>query len=440
MRSRVSRGLLLILAVALVVRVAVVVVTPDFHPIFDAAHYDRLGDSIAHAHGYPGQFQPAKPSAFRPPLYPLALAGVHLVGGGWTAERLLGALLGVATVLLVYLVSERLWGRRVGLVAAGIAAVFPPLVVLNASLLSESLFVPLVLGVLLATLEYRRTLQLRWAAVAGALCGLAALTRVNGMLLAIAAAVGVWAALPARRSRALVPVLAVVVAAVVVVSPWVIRNTVVFHRFVGISTQSGYALGATYNPDSGRLHPPGRPVQTFQVTAFRDLYSRPRDEGVRSSRLTHRALDYAKGHPGYVAGTLFWNTLRVFDVRHDSPFKINFQANFLQATGDARLASRLVPASVYAVLVLALVGIAAQAGLGRVRRAPVWVWLFPVLMVLPAIAVYGLARYRAPIDPFLVMLAAVGAVAAYERLALRSSAGAAPSSAGTPPLPEALRR
>src|SRR5207244_1293216 len=163
----------------------------------------------------------------------------------------------------------------------------------NASLLSESLFVPLVLGVLHATLQYRRDLQLRWALLAGALCGLAALTRVNGMLLVIAAVVGVWAALPVRRRRALVPALAVVAGA-----------------------------------------------------ACRDLYSRPRDEGVRSSRLTHRALDYAKDHPGYVAGTLFWNTLRVFDIRHDTPFKTGFQGNFLQATGDARLASRLVPATV----------------------------------------------------------------------------------------------
>ena len=97
------------------------------------------------------------------------------------------------------------------------------------------------------------------------------------------------------------------------------------------------------------------------------------------------------------------------------------------------VSSRLVPASVYVVLALALAGIAGA------RRTPLFVWLFPVLMVLPAIAVYGLARYRTPIDPFLVMLAAVGAVAAYERLAARS-AGAVPSSAGTPPLREALRR
>jgi hypothetical protein len=37
-------------------------------------------------------------------------------------------------------------------------------------------------------------------------------------------------------------------------------------------------------------------------------------------------------------------------------------------------------------------------------------------MVLPAIFIWGLARYRAPIDPFILMLAAVGIVAIAGRL------------------------
>jgi 4-amino-4-deoxy-L-arabinose transferase-like glycosyltransferase len=350
----------------------------------------------------------------------------------------------VAAVLLVFLVADRLWGRRVALVAGALAAVFPPLVLLSASLLSESVFVPLALATLLATLEYRRTRELRWAAVAGVLCGLAGLTRVNGLLLVLAAAAGVWVARPRLRRAALLPPLAVALAAVVTVMPWVVRNTIEFHRFVGVSTQSGYALAATYNAESGRKHPAGKPTQTFVVGDFRDLYRGPLDEGVRSSRLTHRAIDYATGHPGYVAKTLAWNTLRVFDIHHDGSFSPGFQAGYLQAIGDARLASPAVPISVYLVVALALLGAAAQAGLLRVRRAPAFVWLFPLLLVLPAIGVYGLSRYRSPVDPFLVMLAAVALVAVYDRVTARerplasaspargSAAPAVSPSSGTP--------
>ena len=127
-----------------------------------------------------------------------------------------------------------------------------------------------------------------------------------------------------------------------------------------------------------------------------------------------------------MARTLVWNTLRVFDIRHDTAFKPGFQATFLQALGDGRLASRAVPASVYALLVLALLGVVAQLARGAtVARAPWYLWAVPVLMVLPAIGVYGLARYRSPVDPFLVILAAIGLVSVYERLTARTRYGAA---------------
>src|SRR6266540_937570 len=194
MRGRPSTALLLILGLALLTRVAVIVATPDYQPQFDAADYDRHAVSIADGHGYPGpqSGDPTQPTAFRPPLYPVALAAVHLLGGGWTAGRVLGALLGVATVLLVFVISRRLWGPRIAVVTSAIVAVFPPLVILSATLLSESLFLPLMLGAVLVVLEYRDDRRLRWALLAGVLCGLAALTRTNGVLLVVAAGLGVW--------------------------------------------------------------------------------------------------------------------------------------------------------------------------------------------------------------------------------------------------------
>src|SRR3954470_23851137 len=136
MRRRASSPLLWILVVALLARVAVIVATPDFTPIFDPADYHRHAASIAAGDGYPtSRIEAGSPTAFRPPVYPLALAVVQKLGGGYTAERVIGALLGVVTVLFVFLIARRMWDERVAVVAAALAAVFPPLVVLNASLL-----------------------------------------------------------------------------------------------------------------------------------------------------------------------------------------------------------------------------------------------------------------------------------------------------------------
>ena len=123
-------------------------------------------------------------------------------------------------------------------------------------------------------------------------------------------------------------------------------------------------------------------------------------------------------NPGYVAETVGWNTLRVFDLARDDSLKNDWLIN-LQALGVDRLISPIDPGSLYLLMALALVGAVAQCGLLRSPRAPPFIWSFPLLMVLPAVTVWGLQRYRAPVDPFLVMLAAVGIVAAFEAVARR---------------------
>lgn len=418
MRLRGSAAVPIILALALLLRIGVIVATPDFKPILDAAEYDRHAVSIANGHGYPSALgAPSQPSAYRPPLYPLSLAAAHLAGGGWTAGRVFGALLGVATVLLVFLISRRLWGRPVALVAAGLTAVFPPLVLLNASLLSEPLFVALLLAALLVTLRYREDQRLRWAALAGVLCGLATLTRTTGLLLVLPTLVGVWTVKPRARQARLFALLVVVGFTMVTLTPWLVRNTIVFHRFVGISTQGGDALAATYNDESRRAGHPGYALPLLQITSFRDVYGRrDLDEADRNTRLGRRGVEYMVDHPGFVAATVVWNTLRVFDLEHDGvPFDGLYQGITLMALGVGRVVSPVVPISVWLIAALAFLGIVAQTGFLAARRAPPFVWLIPALMLISALVTYGLERYRAPIDPFLIMLAAVGIVGVAQR-------------------------
>src|SRR5204862_6489197 len=68
-------------------------------------------------------------TAAHPPLYPTVLAGLSFLGlDGVLAHRALGAFLGGATIVLVALIGRRVGGERVGLAAAGIAALYPLLV------------------------------------------------------------------------------------------------------------------------------------------------------------------------------------------------------------------------------------------------------------------------------------------------------------------------
>src|SRR3954465_11876101 len=84
---------------------------------------------------------PGPPTPTPPPLYPLYLSLFSLVGlKSWAAHRVASCLLGAATVGAVGILGRRVGGERVGLVAAGIAAVYPLLWVNDATVLSESLY------------------------------------------------------------------------------------------------------------------------------------------------------------------------------------------------------------------------------------------------------------------------------------------------------------
>ena len=418
MRLKGSVGLGVILAVALIVRVGVIVASPDFQPIFDAADFDRHADSIADGHWYPPpQLGVDGPTAFRPPLYPAALAVVQAVGGAWTAERLLSALLGVLTVLLVYLIARRLWGQRVATVAGAIAAVFPPLVMFSATILSEALFLPLVLGAVLAVLYFRDTQRMRWVVAAGVLCGLAVLTRANGLPLVLALAVGVWTSRPLLSRRALVAPAVVVLATALTIVPWVIRNAIEFDRYVGITTSGGFALAGTYNAEArSEAEHPGQPVSPNQLDTYQDeLTRRDLDEDEMIGLLNDQATDYIRDHPGYVAQTFLWNIPRLLDIERSDSFEKTFATSQLQAIGVEKIDSAVVfLGSLYVVLLTALAGAALQITGRGPRRAPLFVWLVPLSLVVLALAIYGLPRYRAPADPFLILLASVAVVWAFD--------------------------
>ena len=154
-----------IVLLAFLLRLAAVGADSGYRPANDAFEYSYIARSIAKGDGYPqtGYLLQGGPTAVRGPGYPYLLGGVYaLSGDSLAAGRLLGVALGALSVLLLYLVAKRVWGRRVGLLAAAMAAVFPPLVLLSRDLISETLFIPLELGAVLCVLNFRRS---------GGLCG-----------------------------------------------------------------------------------------------------------------------------------------------------------------------------------------------------------------------------------------------------------------------------
>lgn len=387
-----------LLALALAVRVGQIIATPDWAPIADPQDYVRHAVSIAHGHGFPESLLPqGGPTALRPPVYPYFLGAVFAVSGdSETAGRLAAALLGVVTVALIGLIAERLWDRRVAWVAMLVAAVYPPLVLVSGTLISEAVALPLLLAVILLLLEQASR---RNALAVGVLFGLALLTRPALSVLAVPIAIAL-SGRPWLQPRSLVrPVAAAVVAGLLIV-PWTIRNAHEFDALVPISTQSGYLVAGTYNDVSDHTkNAPGayRPV-SFVPSLAPILDDRSLDENQVNKRLGKAGRDYAKDHPGYVPRVLWWNSLRVLSLDHGP--RTNRAAYSFQGIGSGW--ANLATVAWYLLALLAIAGLA----LGAWRGTPAWLWLTPVLLFVSVVWISGDVRYRLPIEPFAVWAAA----------------------------------
>ena len=410
--------LVAILVVALATRVMVVLASPDYVPRFDSGDYDRHAQSIAVGDGYPLSAFTASPgpSAFRPPVYPYLLGGVYLVSGdSKTAGRLMGALLGVAAVWLVALIAARLWDARAGLWAAGLAAVAPPMFFLNDALINEPAYIVIELAAVLFALRARDDpARLRWPLLAGVACGLGVLTRGNAVLVVPVIAAAVWVLRPRFSRAALAAPLAVLLAAVVTVSPWLVRNAAVFDRPVGLSTQGGFAIAGIYNGDAYSLdgHRASWVVPTV-TTDFAPLFARTDlDEVDLDRELRRGALEYARDHPGYVLESTVLNGLRMFELTGEYPglYDANRAALALSDTE-----AKIETASFYLMVALALAGWLVWRRRGP--RPPAFIWLVPLVAMIVLFPILGSTRYRTVAYPFLVIAAAPALASGFSRRA-----------------------
>ena len=200
-------------------------------------------------------YSPYRKATF-PPLFPLLLAGI--LGAGlpvFASARLIQSLMGAGSCLLLAGMARLAFagaGERVsrtaGLIAAGLMAVYPLLIFYPARLMTENLFIFLLLGsiyCLLRSLSSPRAIS--WTAAGGALLGLSALSRPT--LLPFLALVLLWLAVaPSRKPGFSGRAGALLAAFILVLLPWQIRTYLVLGEMVPITTAAGSNLYIANNP------------------------------------------------------------------------------------------------------------------------------------------------------------------------------------------------
>jgi 4-amino-4-deoxy-L-arabinose transferase-like glycosyltransferase len=392
-----SERLLVLAAMAAGVAVVVLyVLTTRSHPLSgDEIFYDETARFWADGKLWWGTlpFGEAHPTAWKPPLYPAFVGTLYaIVGESPLRVALVQAPLAAVAVALTWALARRLFDPRVAVATAWIVALFPLAFEYYGLLFPEALAVPLTLAALHLFLEREATP--RRALVVGAVIGAGLLVRPTSVFL-FAGVLAAFVLASGWRRGAVLAALAVAAAALVV-APWTIRNYAEHDGFIPLSTQDAAVYG-TFNPEAAK--------DDFAWRAFLEnppevIAERDPDmtEAEFRSELQSFALDYVRDHPGSVPKAFFWNgVVRFWDLR--SPDAALDEVAF---QGRSRTVRGIGLGMYYLLLPLA------AFALWRLRRRRTVV--VPVVALVAAASitftVIGGTRYRAPLEPLVVVLAA----------------------------------
>jgi 4-amino-4-deoxy-L-arabinose transferase-like glycosyltransferase len=230
------------------------VIEPLPTPGDDAHAYYALSKSlyVEGSFGGPSFHDPSDWSPGAPLLY---AASFYATGGAREGTaRILELLLSLATIVIAYLLGRRISCRPAGLLAAFAVAIYPPFIHSIGALYSEPPAMFTLPAAVLAFLWAGERERLRAWLLSGFLFGLTAMFRPEYLLVGVAFAV--LALIRIGRQRGWQPGLAaaalLVTALLLPIAPWAIRNQVVLHRTVPISTGGGKALYVgTFLPADG---------------------------------------------------------------------------------------------------------------------------------------------------------------------------------------------
>lgn len=342
----------------------------------DGKEYDALGLSLANGSGYE---QHHVPDTSRPPGYPFFLAAVYaLFGHSIIAVKVLQSILDAAACVMILLIGERLFMRRVGVIAGCLAAGYPFLVVYTGFMLSEGLFIFLSTVFLYTLVRLRETFSLRWVAAAGLVLGVMNLTRPVTLLLPAALFGWLWIEVGSTRRAGMIAGLLTLWMLVPII-PWTVRNYLVTHSFILIDDHLWETLYAGNN--HAILHDPekiGGWVQPVNVDDYRG-----ESLAFIQHTLVHEPLEWVR---------LEWHKLHRF-------------WSIVPTSSRTTERETIISLCSYGLLLPFC-----AAGLARSLKLPQPPWVLVTWILyfcFMTLIVYGSTRLRSPIEPVLLLFGAV---------------------------------
>lgn len=208
----------------------------------DSAEYAQLSDNLLAHHRFTLSEQaPFTPETFRVIGYPLFMAGIVAVFKSYFAVTLVQALLMVLSAVMILWMGRRMFSPTAGLIAAGLFLIEPTVIYHALVLLSDSVFLFLLIAIAYALFFHGP--QKRFVFYAGIMLGLAVLVRpiaIYAVVIFLPSYFWIhWSAM--ARKKILIASAVFLASAVAVISPWMIRNYAET-GILGLSSVTAYNL------------------------------------------------------------------------------------------------------------------------------------------------------------------------------------------------------
>jgi 4-amino-4-deoxy-L-arabinose transferase-like glycosyltransferase len=390
----------------------------------------RFGDSDSYWHlakdiaqGLPYQYGSENASIFRAPGYPLLLSTMAWIEpekkAVWFA-RVLGCLLGTAVVALTMTATARFKNSNATLISGLCAALYPGAIGMSVTILSEQLFVPLMMLHLQlvnhwlnsnasvpqdhktdlpknhSTISSTATL----ACLSGAIAGIAILTRPSFLLFIPFFAV--LSLLGNPKKSLIVNLTFTGLGIAVCMLPWWYRNYRITDRFVPTTLQVGASLydglhqGASGGSDEGMKFSEGFAIKLTQEESDTEREQESTFEYRLNQRLQSAAMEWSQQNPMEVAKLAASKFARTWNPWPPAAELSSFWVRLTESIGC------------FGVLVLSAIGMIAY----RDRWKEMYIFLLPTIyFTLLHMVFVGSIRYRQPAIVALCVLAGLGAAA-----------------------------
>lgn len=241
--------LLVVLALAFVLRLGMLAVYHGDLYSRDEKGFSNQAWNISIGHGM--GIAADCPTSYRAPLYIFFLVPFYVLFGDTGYAWPLGltqVIFSVANIYLLYRIGTEWRSKRVGLIGALCMAIYPYNLYHDIQFYITFLFTFFMLLAVLGFLRLERTKSAKTAALTGLAIGFAMLA-TSGPMIFIAPLASFWLlwrwgslTLAAKRVGLMAAM------ALLVMTPWVIRNWKVHHAFVPLTTDGGRVFYKAYHP------------------------------------------------------------------------------------------------------------------------------------------------------------------------------------------------